>query len=232
MRFAQFLILIGFASGESLYSVPKRKGLIYVTIKTMPVGPIGTNCYLLGDADAGVCAMVDPGGDGEAILAMIREAGLTLTAILLTHGHYDHTGAVEDLEKAFPNTPVYIHRADAEGVHPTMFPPLPKEQVRFYGEGDTVQVGGLAVEVLHTPGHSKGSVVLKVGDVLFTGDTLFRGSCGRTDLPGGSYEEIMTSLARLGGLTGDYRVCPGHEGLSTLEAERKQNYYLREALGG
>lgn len=201
-------------------------------VKTMPVGPIGTNCYLLGDDAAKVCAMVDPGGDGDAVLALIRDAGLTLTAILLTHGHYDHTGAVEDLERAFPGVPVYIHRSDAEGVYPTMFPPLPQAQLRYYGEGDTVAVGGLTVEVLHTPGHSKGSVVLKCGDVLFTGDTLFRGSCGRTDLPGGSYEEIMASLARLAALSGDYRVCPGHEGLSTLEAERKQNYYMREAMGG
>lgn len=201
-------------------------------VKTMPVGPIGTNCYLLGDETAKVCAMVDPGGDPEEILSMIQASGLVLTAILLTHGHYDHTGGVEGLELAFPDTPVYIHQSDAQGVDPTLFPPLPAGQVRYYGEGDTVAVGGLTVEVLHTPGHSKGSVVLKAGDVLFTGDTLFQGSCGRTDLPGGSYQEIITSLARLAALPGDYRVCPGHEGLSTLDAERQRNYYMREAMGG
>lgn len=201
-------------------------------VKTMPVGPIGTNCYLLGDETAKVCAMVDPGGDPEEILSMIQASGLVLTAILLTHGHYDHTGGVEGLERAFPDTPVYIHQSDAQGVDPTLFPPLPAGQVRYYGEGDTVAVGGLTVEVLHTPGHSKGSVVLKAGDVLFTGDTLFQGSCGRTDLPGGSYQEIITSLARLAALPGDYRVCPGHEGLSTLDAERQRNYYMREAMGG
>ena len=199
-------------------------------VKTMPVGPIGTNCYLLGDETSKACAMIDPGGDPDDILSMIREAGFALKAILLTHGHYDHTGGVAGLEAAFPGTPVYLHRADAEGVNPTMFPPLPREVLRFYDEGDTVAVGGLTVEVLHTPGHSNGSVVLKTGDILFTGDTLFRGSCGRTDLPGGSYQEIMTSLARLGRLAGDYRVCPGHEGLSTLDAERRSNYYLMEAL--
>ena len=199
-------------------------------VKTMPVGPIGTNCYLLGDETSKACAMIDPGGDPDDILSMIREAGFALKAILLTHGHYDHTGGVAGLEAAFPGTPVYLHRADAEGVNPTMFPPLPREVLRFYDEGDTVAVGGLTVEVLHTPGHSTGSVVLKTGDILFTGDTLFRGSCGRTDLPGGSYQEIMTSLARLGRLAGDYRVCPGHEGLSTLDAERRSNYYLMEAL--
>ena len=95
-----------------------------------------------------------------------------------------------------------------------------------------MELGGLTIDVLHTPGHSKGSVTLKVGDVLFTGDTLFQGSMGRTDLRGGSYEEIMASLKRLGELPGDYHVCPGHMGLSTLERERKTNYYMQEALQG
>ena len=163
---------------------------------------------------------------------MLKEDGLALSAILLTHAHYDHTGGVAGLEAAFPNTPVYVHKGDVEGVNPAMFPPLPKDQVRYYDEGDQVMVGSIPVDVLHTPGHSKGSVVLKAGDVLFTGDTLFRGSCGRTDLPGGSYEQIMASLARLAALPGDYRVCPGHEGLSTLENERRQNYYMRAAVEG
>lgn len=199
-------------------------------VKVMQVGPIGTNCYILEDETTGKAAVIDPGDEAERILAALKEGGAEVTHILLTHGHYDHTGGVAGLEAAFPGTPVYLHRADAEGVNPTMFPPLPREVLRFYDEGDTVAVGGLTVEVLHTPGHSKGSVVLKTGDILFTGDTLFRGSCGRTDLPGGSYQEIMTSLARLGRLAGDYRVCPGHEGLSTLDAERRSNYYLMEAL--
>lgn len=199
-------------------------------VKTMPVGPIGTNCYVLADESQKLCAVVDPGGDAGAILEMLKEDGLALSAILLTHAHYDHTGGVAGLEAAFPNTPVYVHKGDVEGVNPAMFPPLPKDQVRYYDEGDQVMVGSISVDVLHTPGHSKGSVVLKAGDVLFTGDTLFRGSCGRTDLPGGSYEQIMASLARLAALPGDYRVCPGHEGLSTLENERRQNYYMRAAV--
>lgn len=201
-------------------------------VKTMPVGPIGTNCYLLGDEKDGVCAVVDPGDDAESILAMIRESGMRLSCILLTHAHYDHTGGVAGLEAAMPGTPVYLHPEDAHGVSPSLFPPIPAEVLRPYGEGDSVQVGGITVEVLHTPGHSRGSVTLKAGDVLFTGDTLFQGSCGRTDLQGGSYEEIMSSLARLAALPGDYRVCPGHEGLSTLEQERNTNYYMREAMRG
>ena len=201
-------------------------------VKTMPVGPLGTNCYILGDETEKVCAVIDPSGDADAILSTLKADGLTLSVILLTHGHFDHTGGVADLEKAFPNTPVYINRGDVEGADPQGFPPLPADVVRFYGEGDKVMVGSIPVEVLHTPGHSKGSVVLKTGDILFTGDTLFRGSCGRTDFPGGSYEEIMASLKRLAALPGDYRVCPGHEGLSTLETERRQNYYMRAAVEG
>ena len=112
------------------------------------------------------------------------------------------------------------------------------EQVRVYGSFapvsythlDTLTLGSLTIEVLHTPGHSKGSVVLKVGDVLFCGDTLFAGSCGRTDLAGGSYGEIMASLKRLGELEGDYHVCPGHDVTSTLERERRSNPFLREAM--
>ena len=121
---------------------------------------------------------------------------------------------------------------DVEGVSRGLFPPIDESVRRSYGEGDQVELGGLTIDVLHTPGHSKGSVTLKVGDVLFTGDTLFQGSMGRTDLRGGSYEAIMASLKRLGELPGDYHVCPGHMGLSTLERERKTNYYMQEALHG
>ena len=105
------------------------------------------------------------------------------------------------------------------------------EGLNFYGEGDALTMGALTIEVLHTPGHSPGSVTLKAGDALFTGDTLFAGDCGRTDLRGGSYEQIMASLKRLGEREGDFHVCPGHDRTSTLEQERQHNPFLLEAMG-
>ena len=110
-----------------------------------------------------------------------------------------------------------------------LFPPLGRD-VRDYGEGDTLTVGGLTVSVLATPGHSEGSVTLRCGDALFCGDTLFAGSCGRTDFPGGSMEKMMTSLRRLGQLDGDLQVLPGHMEASTLDRERRGNPYLLHAM--
>lgn len=198
-------------------------------VKMMQVGPIGTNCYLLED-DRRI-AVIDPGGDGDRILSVLKETDGTVEYILLTHGHYDHTTAVPQLHKALPQAGIYIHRADADGAGNTLFPLAGQvEGLRFYGEGDTLPLGSLTIEVMHTPGHSPGSVTLKAGDVLFTGDTLFAGSMGRTDLSGGSEEEIMASLKRLGQLEGGFHVLPGHMGASTLDRERKSNPYLRMAM--
>lgn len=201
-------------------------------VSVMQVGPIGTNCYFLQDEESGLMAIIDPGDDWERILHQVKKAEGEVKYILLTHGHYDHTTAVPDLVKALPGVQVYIHQADANGVGSQLFPLAAQvKDLNNYDEGDTLTLGSLTIEVLHTPGHSKGSVTLKVGDVLFTGDTLFCGSCGRTDLRGGSYEEIMESLKRLGELEGDFHVCPGHDRTSTLERERKYNPFLLEAMG-
>ena len=201
-------------------------------VSVMQVGPIGTNCYFLQDEESGLLAIIDPGDDWERILQQVKKAEGEVKYILLTHGHYDHTTAVPDLVKALPGVQVYIHQADANGAGSQLFPLAAQvKDLNNYDEGDTLTLGSLTIEVLHTPGHSKGSVTLKVGDVLFTGDTLFCGSCGRTDLRGGSYEEIMESLKRLGELEGDFHVCPGHDRTSTLERERKYNPFLREAMG-
>lgn len=191
-------------------------------LKSLQVGQIGTNCYLIGDEETKQGAIIDPGDESERILKAVEALGLDIRYILLTHGHYDHTTGINGILRVL-QVPVYIHAAE-----------MKKEQadspIRYYGDGDKLPLGNLTIEVMHTPGHSKGSVVLRVGDVLFSGDTLFRDSCGRTDLYGGSYPEILASLKRLYNLPGDYKVYPGHEGATTLERERTRNYFMQEAI--
>lgn len=196
-------------------------------IKCLVVPPIGTNCYILIDEGTNHAAIVDPGGGAEEVLEAVK--GLTVEKIFLTHGHFDHTGAVDALVEALPPLAIYLHKSDM-AEQPERFRYYPTHGCNYYQDGDTVQVGDIPVKVLHTPGHTPGGVCLLAGDALFTGDTLFTGSMGRTDLPGGSYEEIMASLKKLGALAGDYQVLPGHEAPSTLNAERQGNYYLREAM--
>lgn len=202
-----------------------------MNIKTMQVGPLGTNCYLLEDEHTRAAAVIDPGGDGARIEAQLLADGAELKLILLTHAHFDHTGGVAELHAAHPDVPVFLHPADAARLGSDVFPPIGAPTVP-YGDGDVVKLGDLDIQVLHTPGHTPGGVCLLVGDALFTGDTLFQGSMGRIDFEGGSYEDIMASLARLAHLPGDFRVLPGHMDASTLERERKTNYYIREALRG
>jgi len=200
-------------------------------VKVLCVGPIGTNCYILEDEGAKAAAVIDPGDEADKILEVLKEDGVTTQYILLTHGHYDHTTGVPALHGALPQAEIYIHKADANGAGSHLFPLAGQvEGLKYYDEGDTLTLGSLTIQVLHTPGHSKGGVTLKVADVLFCGDTLFAGSCGRTDLAGGSYTEIMASLKRLGQLEGDFYVCPGHDVTSTLERERRSNPFLREAM--
>lgn len=200
-------------------------------VKVMQVGPIGTNCYILEDDTTGKAAVIDPGDEAGRILKVLEEDKVEVEYILLTHGHYDHTTGVPELHRALPQAKIYIHQADANGAGSQLFPLVKQvEGLLYYDDGDKLTLGSLTIEVIHTPGHSKGSVTLKVGDVLFSGDTLFAGSCGRTDLAGGSYAEIMASLKRLGQLEGDYHVCPGHDITSTLEQERRSNPFLREAM--
>ena len=202
-------------------------------VKLMQVGPIGTNCYLLEDEETGKAAVIDPGEEADRILAQIKSDQVKVEYILLTHGHYDHTGAVADLQAKWPEVPVYLNRRDQyenDAYLQQLFPPV--AGTRNYDEGDTIAVGGLTLSVLATPGHSEGGVTLRCGNVLFCGDTLFAGSCGRTDFPGGSVKKIMASLKRLGSLEGDLKVYPGHMEPSTLERERAWNPYLRQAMNG
>ena len=200
-------------------------------VKLLRVGPIGTNCYILEDDQTNLAAVIDPGDEPELIQEALEKEGVEVRYLLLTHGHYDHTTAVPALHRVYPQADIYIHQADANGAGSTLFPLAGEvDDLKLYDEGDVIRLGDHEIQVLHTPGHSPGSVTLKVEDVLFTGDTLFAGSCGRTDLRGGSYEQIMQSLKRLGELKGDFHVCPGHEATSTLERERKYNPFLMEAM--
>lgn len=189
-----------------------------------------TNCYILGDETTGVGAVIDPGDYSPEILEQAEKLGLRLTHIFLTHGHFDHVGGVPRLRQKLPQAKVYLHAADA-GKDDRLFPTAACGETIAWEDGDQIKLGELVVEVIHTPGHTPGGVTLKCGNALFTGDTLFAGSIGRTDFPGGDYQEILRSIVKLSRLPGDYQVLPGHNSFSTLETERAENYYIREALG-
>ena len=201
-------------------------------IKRMQVGQIGTNCYLLEDPDAKLCAVIDPGDNADGIDREIRKAGLSLSMILITHGHFDHVLAVPGLLAKWPDIPVYVHKQEVnwegKGDQYMLLGPVPN--IKTVGEGDVIDFSGHPIQVLHTPGHSPGSVCYLVGYILFAGDTLFAGSCGRTDFIGGSVSQILMSLKRLAGLEGNLRVCPGHDRLTSLDAERASNPFVLQAL--
>ena len=192
-------------------------------ILTMPVGAYQTNCYMVwGEGDE--CVLIDPGYEPNALLEQVQAQGKTLAAILLTHGHFDHVGGVKDIA-AETDCPVYL--CEKELALPEMITAGKLYYTHTYDEGDRVCAAGLEFRVLHTPGHTPGGVCLLCGDVMFSGDTLFAGSIGRTDFPGGSWEVLKASLTRLTQLEQDYRVLPGHGESSTLAYEKKTNPYLR-----
>jgi len=198
-----------------------------LNIKTMPLGAYQTNCYLVWDSESHSCVVIDPGFDAQSVLLAARHLGKTIEAILLTHGHFDHVGAVKEIV-ADTDCKVYLCEQDLS--MPAQLTAGSLYYTDLYGEGDRITLAGVEFSVLHTPGHTPGSVCLIAGEHMFSGDTLFSGSCGRTDLPGGSWQTIRTSLARLAGLTENLQVHPGHGESTTLDHERMYNPYMREAL--
>ena len=198
-------------------------------IKTISVGQLETNCYVVTDETSLDCAVIDPGDESNTILDYLEQNCLRCRAVFLTHGHFDHVGAVEALAEE-TGARVYLNREDdAETRRDLHFPLHLPENGEYYADGDRVEIGSLRFEVIGTPGHTPGGVTLRCQDALFTGDTLFRGSCGRTDLPGGDTEELLRSLKRICSLEGDFEVYPGHMDCSTLARERLFNYYCRLA---
>ncbi len=197
-------------------------------VHRLPLPPLGANCYLLQNGPQGL--ILDPGGAPETVLAACGDLGLAPAAILLTHGHFDHVGAVAALAERWPELPVYCHPGDVSDI-PGDFTWRKVPAWKPLAEGMTLSLAGLEVTVLHTPGHSPGSCCFLTGDCLFTGDTLFRFSIGRTDLPGGDDGQMAASLKRLAALPGDYRVFPGHDAPTTLDQERARNPYLQSFPG-
>ena len=192
-----------------------------MNLQKLTLGLYQTNTYILSNGTE--AAVIDPGYEPDTILDALE--GLTLKAILLTHGHFDHVGAVRELV-AETGCEVWIHAA--EGTMPPMVTAGPLYYTHTYDEGDTIcPITGVEITVLHTPGHTPGSVCLLCGRDLFSGDTLFEGSCGRVDLPGGNGHQMVASLRRLAALQADYQVHPGHGGSTALSAERRYNPYMR-----
>lgn len=192
-----------------------------MTITILPLGMLQTNCYILSNGSR--CLAIDPGGEPEKVLNYLEKEGLTLEAVLLTHGHFDHVGAVATLA-AETDCPVYLCEEDLS--LPSAMTAGPLYHTHGYGEGDRLNLAGMDFAVLHTPGHTPGSVCLQFGEHLFTGDTLFAGSCGRTDFPGSSPAAMKKSLSRLAALEENFRVYPGHGETTTLDEEKRYNPFL------
>jgi hydroxyacylglutathione hydrolase len=204
------------------------------------VGPLACNCYVVGDPDTKEAIVIDPGGDADDIVAAIERHGVRVTAIVATHAHFDHVLAA-DAVRAATGAPFHLHADDLPVLSWLQtsgrlflgrdLPPPPDIDNRPT-EGDAVRAGAIELEVIHTPGHSPGSISLVSDDALFSGDTLFAGSIGRTDLPGGDGNALVDAVrSKLFTLRDDARVFPGHGPPTTLARERAHNPFVGEAAG-
>jgi hydroxyacylglutathione hydrolase len=206
-------------------------------IDCLAVGPFATNCYIVGSEETKHGIIIDPGDDAAAILGRVADLGLDIKMLVLTHGHIDHVGALKAVKEA-TDAEMAIHADDAKSLRglrgvlqsiivPGLFYPLPPPPERLLRDGDSLDVGGLHFEVLHTPGHTPGGICLLGEGVVFSGDTLFNYGIGRTDLPGGSYHRLVESIrSRLLALPDDTVVYPGHGPETTIGAERAGNPFL------
>ncbi|OGO42319.1 MAG: hypothetical protein A2137_02010 [Chloroflexi bacterium RBG_16_58_8] len=203
-------------------------------ITRLAVGSLSANCYVVGSEAAGEGLVIDPGGQAGDILKAIDDAGLDIKIIVLTHGHSDHIAALYDIQDR-TGAAVAIHLEDADflegrGSLSSQFGisyKTPHPPDRLLREGDVIAVGDLSFTVIHTPGHTPGSICLLCGDKVFTGDTLFRRGIGTTMMPGSSRPQLIDSLqTRLMVLPDDTAVYPGHGRETTIGAERKDNPYV------
>jgi len=198
------------------------------------VGALETNCYIVYCEETLECAVIDPGAEPEKIFRLIGHKGLKPTILINTHGHVDHIGANRDIKDKF-DIPLYLHAADK----PMLESVLQSELSFFLGakespppdkyleEGDEIKIGYVSLSVIHTPGHSPGSVCLMGDGILFSGDTLFFGGVGRTDLPGGSWSEMESSIReKIFTLPADTVVLPGHGPTTTVDQETKFNPFI------
>jgi len=199
----------------------------------LPLGPYEANCSILWE-NPEQAWVVDPGANGDEILSFLKEQGLKAGVVVLTHAHFDHVSALNEVLAVYP-VPVYMHRADVAFAFSPMnaMPPYrqtvrPASLVTDKADGDTLECGGLTATLIHTPGHTPGGWCLyfEKHGILVAGDTLFAGSVGRTDFPGGSMEELESSLQRLKALPDNTKVICGHGPMTTLGEEKRSNPYL------
>lgn len=204
-------------------------------IETIPAGIYDANCYLVYSEKDKKGIVIDPGGHGDRIIGQIESLGLDIKYIILTHGHGDHVGGVKDI-KEHTNAKIGIHKDDesllihGDSSLPTQVPEdsaVNKVDI-FLNDGDLIKFGELTAKIIHTPGHTPGGISINVEDRLFTGDTLFAGSIGRTDFPGGSFESIISSIKdNLLIYPDETIVYPGHGPSSTIVREKKSNPFVK-----
>lgn len=212
---------------HSIAFKPERGVIYMLNINIVPAGIYEANCYILVEDETKECAIIDAGGDAGKIEAAIESMNGNPKYLLLTHGHFDHVGGVEEICNTY-NIPFYISKVDEEYMAKdnSVFGTLPKAS-GYLKEGDVLKLGAYEIKVIETPGHTKGGLCFAVDNKVFTGDTLFQGSVGRTDFIGGSMEEIIMSIkTKLLPLGDDVKVYPGHGPSSSIGFEKMRNPYL------